>query len=104
MCVYVDDYLLQAFDLAIDESSFTGETEPASKSTDPVQFAKTNGVTQRKNIAFMGTLVRCGNGKVLFRSTELKLGASNTICYMLRQMTQIIALHLGRMSNHCNPS
>jgi hypothetical protein len=52
----------QAIDLAIDESSFTGETEPAAKMTAPV--LKTNGLTSKKNIAFMGTLVRCGNGKV----------------------------------------
>lgn len=52
----------QAIDLQIDESSFTGETEPAVKITAPV--LKTNGHTSMKNIAFMGTLVRCGNGKV----------------------------------------
>jgi Ca2+-transporting ATPase len=53
----------QAYDLSIDESSFTGETEPASKTTDVSSF-KRNGVAHLDNIAFMGTLVRCGNGKV----------------------------------------
>jgi Ca2+-transporting ATPase len=57
---------LQAIDLAIDESSFTGETEPAAKMTTPM--LKTNGHTSKKNIAFMGTLVRCGNGKVCARA------------------------------------
>jgi len=56
------DVCSQAIDLAIDESSFTGETEPAAKTTAPV--LKTNGHTSKKNIGFMGTLVRCGNGKV----------------------------------------
>ncbi len=56
--------LLQAFDLAIDESSFTGETEPASKQVDVNNGSKRNHISQRDNVAFMGTLVRCGNGKV----------------------------------------
>ncbi|KAG8286663.1 ATPase, P-type (transporting), HAD super, sub IC [Homalodisca vitripennis] len=60
--VPADIRLFEAIDLAIDESSFTGETEPSAKITVPV--LKTNGHTSMKNIAFMGTLVRCGNGKV----------------------------------------
>ena len=52
-------------DLKIDESSFTGETEPASKMIEVISPSKTSGgVSQRTNIAFMGTLVRCGRGKV----------------------------------------
>lgn len=54
--------LLQANDLAIDESSFTGETEPSIKDINVV--LKPNGHTSMRNIAFMGTLVRCGNAKV----------------------------------------
>lgn len=60
--VPADVRIFEAIDLAIDESSFTGETEPAQKSTAPL--LKANGLTTKRNIAFMGTLVRCGNGKV----------------------------------------
>lgn len=60
--VPADIRLLESTDLAIDESSFTGETEPASKITSPI--LKSNDHTSKRNIAFMGTLVRCGNGKV----------------------------------------
>jgi P-type Ca2+ transporter type 2C len=60
--VPADLRLFEAHGLAIDESSFTGETEPASKVIVPL--LKTNGHTSKRNIAFMGTLVRCGNGKV----------------------------------------
>jgi P-type E1-E2 ATPase len=66
--VPADVRIFEAIDLAIDESSFTGETEPAQKSTAPL--LKTNGLTSKRNIAFMGTLIRCGNGKV---SSILKL-------------------------------
>lgn len=62
--------MFQAIDLAIDESSFTGETEPATKVIVPV--LKTNGHTSMKNIAFMGTLVRCGNGKGVVVNTGEK--------------------------------
>ena len=59
------EFLLQAVGLTIDESSFTGETEPALKVTDAIPYyAKSNGIVHRENVAFMGTLVRCGHGKV----------------------------------------
>uniref|UniRef100_A0A8C4XIP8 Calcium-transporting ATPase n=1 Tax=Falco tinnunculus TaxID=100819 RepID=A0A8C4XIP8_FALTI len=61
--VPADLRLFEAVDLSIDESSLTGETAPCSKSTTP-QPAATNGdLTSRSNIAFMGTLVRCGKAK-----------------------------------------
>lgn len=61
--VPADLRLFEAFDLAIDESSFTGETEPANKTMNTVKTLSDNGITKRHNIAYMGTLVRCGNGK-----------------------------------------
>ncbi|XP_060814783.1 calcium-transporting ATPase type 2C member 1 [Bombus pascuorum] len=68
--VPADIRIFEAIDLAIDESSFTGETEPAQKSTAPL--LKTNGLTTKRNIAFMGTLVRCGNGKGVVVNTGEK--------------------------------
>lgn len=61
--VPADLRLFEAVDLAIDESSFTGETEPSRKNTAPV-LRPNGGHSSNTNIAFMGTLVRCGNGKV----------------------------------------
>lgn len=57
------EIVLQAFDLAIDESSFTGETEPAAKSVE-VSQENMSSMNGKPNVAFMGTLVRCGSGKV----------------------------------------
>lgn len=65
--VPADLRLFEAIDLAIDESSFTGETEPSNKVTHALETA--NGISSRQNIAFMGTLVRCGNGKGIVIST-----------------------------------
>ncbi|XP_030745799.1 calcium-transporting ATPase type 2C member 1 isoform X2 [Sitophilus oryzae] len=66
--VPADLRLFDAVDLLIDESSFTGETEPSRKNTNSV--LRPNGAhASNTNIAFMGTLVRAGNGKGIVVST-----------------------------------
>lgn len=68
--VPADVRLFDCVDLAIDESSFTGETEPANKTTDVIlHYGTRKDHTNMKNVAFMGTLVRCGNGKGIVVST-----------------------------------
>lgn len=76
--VPADCRLYETVDLSIDESSFTGETEPASKVSDILfhNSIAASGTTQTtkdhtkmRNIAFMGTLVRCGSGKGIVVST-----------------------------------
>lgn len=69
--VPADIRLFESIDLSIDESSFTGETEPARKSTEVVPHTPGTGRnhSSMKNIAFMGTLVRGGNGKGIVVST-----------------------------------
>ncbi len=55
----------QAVDLEIDESSFTGETSPSLKHTQSQTAAAAhNDISQLRNIAFMGTFVCGGHGKV----------------------------------------
>ncbi|KAG8516262.1 Calcium-transporting ATPase type 2C member 1, partial [Galemys pyrenaicus] len=53
----------KAVDLSVDESSLTGETTPCSKVTAPQPAATNGALASRSNIAFMGTLVRCGKAK-----------------------------------------
>uniref|UniRef100_A0A3Q3XKB2 Calcium-transporting ATPase n=1 Tax=Mola mola TaxID=94237 RepID=A0A3Q3XKB2_MOLML len=61
--VPADLRLFESTDLSVDESSLTGETTPCAKHTYH-QTATTNGdMASRSNIAFMGTLVRCGKAK-----------------------------------------
>lgn len=60
-----DIRLIRAIDLEIDESNLTGETRPARKNTEPVDgygMSHDPGISERTNTAFMGTLVRNGNG------------------------------------------
>ncbi|KAF0032041.1 hypothetical protein F2P81_016596 [Scophthalmus maximus] len=52
-----------ATDLSVDESSLTGETAPCSKSTFHQPAASNGDIASRINVAFMGTLVRCGKAK-----------------------------------------
>ncbi|KAG2469841.1 CMIP protein, partial [Polypterus senegalus] len=59
--VPADIRLIEAVDLLIDESSFTGEVEPCSKTC--ITLSQYGEQTSPSNIAFMGTLVRYGNGK-----------------------------------------
>ncbi|XP_019719199.1 calcium-transporting ATPase type 2C member 1 isoform X1 [Hippocampus comes] len=61
--VPADLRLFEASDLSVDESSLTGETAPCSKSTAPQPAANNGDIASRANIAFMGTLVRCGKAK-----------------------------------------
>lgn len=69
--VPADIRLFSAVDLMIDESSFTGETEPAAKVTAPLEKPG-NGIASKRNLAFMGTLVRYGNGRGIVINTGEK--------------------------------
>ncbi|KAI4472066.1 calcium-transporting atpase [Holotrichia oblita] len=82
--VPADLRLFESVDLAIDESSFTGETEPAQKSTSPI--LRPNGSQSSKtNIAFLGTLVRCGSGKGIVVSTGVNSEFGSVFRMMLEE-------------------
>jgi len=58
-----DVRITTAVDLEIDESSLTGETRPCLKGIDVIKGENQEiNLAERKNIAFMGTLVRNGYG------------------------------------------
>lgn len=68
--VPADVRIFDSVDLSIDESSFTGETEPSNKTSDVMlHYGLNKDHSNMKNIAFMGTLVRCGSGKGIVVST-----------------------------------
>ncbi|TPX65533.1 hypothetical protein SpCBS45565_g05106 [Spizellomyces sp. 'palustris'] len=61
--VPADSRLATAHDLQIDESSLTGENEPCRKHTDVIEGRSEDlPLAERRNVAFMGTLVRNGHG------------------------------------------
>ncbi|XP_048211506.1 LOW QUALITY PROTEIN: calcium-transporting ATPase type 2C member 2 [Perognathus longimembris pacificus] len=57
-----DIRLTEVTDLLVDESSFTGEAEPCSKTDAPLADGG-GGLGTLRNIVFMGTLVQCGKGQ-----------------------------------------
>lgn len=61
--------VIEAVDLQIDESSFTGENEPRHKHINSVQNPDKIGVEHLDNVAFMGTLISSGRGKGLVIGT-----------------------------------
>ncbi|GAA5858847.1 hypothetical protein JCM8547_005011 [Rhodosporidiobolus lusitaniae] len=62
-----DIRLTQAHGLEIDESALTGETKPARKQTEAIVNSGLGvgglPISERTNVAFMGTLVRSGRGE-----------------------------------------
>ncbi|CAK4728271.1 unnamed protein product [Aphanomyces euteiches] len=72
-----DARLVEAIDLEVDESSLTGETHVVAKHTKPILSAHLHPIAERKNLVYMGTLVRGGRGKAIVysigRQTEFGL-------------------------------
>jgi P-type Ca2+ transporter type 2C len=67
-----DARLIEAVDLEVDESNLTGETMPVVKHTSPIENAHTHPIAERKNIVYMGTLVRAGRGRAVVYGTGSK--------------------------------
>ncbi|CAF0839383.1 unnamed protein product [Rotaria sordida] len=62
--VPADLRLIEANDISVDESSFTGETKPSVKTIESLVIGtRQTSISDRKNIAFMGTHVLNGNAK-----------------------------------------
>ena len=66
--VPADIRLFETVELTIDESSFTGETDPVLKQIKRRKNVDSNQSTA-ETMAYMGTLVRCGSGKGIVVST-----------------------------------
>ncbi|KAH7727794.1 hypothetical protein AAVH_04838 [Aphelenchoides avenae] len=61
--VPADLRIIEAVDLQVDESSFTGENEPRHKHANAIQSPDSVGIEHVDNVAFMGTLVCSARGK-----------------------------------------
>jgi Ca2+-transporting ATPase len=73
-----DVRLITAIDLEIDESSLTGENKPCKKHCQAIEaYSEELPLAERKNIAFMGTLIRHGRGSgvVIGTGKDTEFGA-----------------------------
>lgn len=66
-----DVRLLEGFNLKVEEASLTGESLPVNKHADQV-LAPDTGIGDRRNSAFMSTMVSYGRGKGLVTSTGMQ--------------------------------
>uniref|UniRef100_A0A0N5C704 Calcium-transporting ATPase n=1 Tax=Strongyloides papillosus TaxID=174720 RepID=A0A0N5C704_STREA len=67
--VPADVRIIEATELHIDESSFTGENEPKCKHIFPIEVEMSRSIGHLDNIGFMGTLVKQGHGKGIVIAT-----------------------------------
>ncbi|KDE06940.1 calcium-transporting P-type ATPase, PMR1-type [Microbotryum lychnidis-dioicae p1A1 Lamole] len=84
-----DIRLTQAHGLEIDESTLTGETKPAKKSCEAILDGGLGvgglPISERRNIGFMGTLVRSGRGEGIVVGT----GEQSEFGVVFRMMQEI---------------
>lgn len=64
-----DVRIIEAIDLKIEEASLTGEPKASKKHTDAITDGTNSQLAERRNMAFMGTLVRSGHGKGIVTGT-----------------------------------
>lgn len=69
--VPADLRLVQAWNLKIEESALTGESVPVEKTSEKTEVEKT-AVGERKNEAFMSTLVTAGRGEGIVTATGMQ--------------------------------
>jgi Ca2+-transporting ATPase len=67
--VPADARLVEAVDLEVDESNLTGENAPVPKTTEAIADSHLHPIADRKNVIYMGTLVRAGRGRAVVVGT-----------------------------------
>uniref|UniRef100_H3GAX1 P-type Ca(2+) transporter n=1 Tax=Phytophthora ramorum TaxID=164328 RepID=H3GAX1_PHYRM len=67
--VPADARLVEAVELEVDESNLTGENAPVAKITGAIADSHLHPVAERKNVIYMGTLVRAGRGRAVVVGT-----------------------------------
>lgn len=86
--------LTQSHGLEIDESSLTGETKPVKKHTEAIDAGAGVGIgglpiSERNNVAFMGTLVRNGRGEGIVVGTG-KQSEFGVVFSMMQDVSHLV--------------
>jgi P-type Ca2+ transporter type 2C len=63
--------LVEAVALRVNEAALTGESQPATKATEPLPEVDPSVVAERRNLAFRGTAVTGGRGRGVVVATGM---------------------------------
>ena len=83
--VPADGRIIESFGLQVDESPLTGESSPVAK--EDKELPENAPVTDRANMAFAGTVVTSGKGKMMVTATamETEIGKIQGLVHEARQ-------------------
>lgn len=100
--VPADARLVEAVDLEVDESNLTGENAPVVKHTNPIEDAHLHPVAERKNIVYMGTLVRAGRGRAVVFGTgsRTEFGAVFDVVHRVEERKTPLQNSMDRLGKH----
>lgn len=100
--VPADARLIEAVDLEVDESNLTGENAPVVKHTSPIEDAHLHPVAERKNIIYMGTLVRAGRGRAVVYGTgsRTEFGQVFDVVHRVEERKTPLQNSMDRLGKH----
>jgi Ca2+-transporting ATPase len=105
LAVAADGHVIAAEGLAADESTLTGESEPAEKQVEPVP--ESAGLADRADMVYAGTAIASGSGRAIVTATgeATELGAirralvsTGTRAAPLEQQLDALGKHLAGLS------
>jgi P-type Ca2+ transporter type 2C len=66
-----DGRVIESINLQVQESAFTGESEPVEKQSDAIA-AENLGLSHRRNMVYLGTTAIYGRGRIVITETAMK--------------------------------
>ncbi|MGQ9707671.1 MAG: cation-translocating P-type ATPase [bacterium] len=98
--VPADGRLLEAINLRVSEAALTGESEPVDKMSGELAAGDGTNLTDRRNMAFMGTAVVAGRGRMVITETGMRteLGKVADMLQTVKRETTPLQKRLERLA------
>ncbi len=99
--VPADARLVEAFDIQVDESILTGESEPVTKQLEALQD-RDMPISKKRNMIFMGTLVTYGRGRAVVVGTgdRAEIGNISSMIQKTEEKRTPLQLKLDELAKH----
>lgn len=96
--VPADCRLLETTNLRVQEAALTGESEPVEKNAHPL-MSEAVALGDRRNMAYMGTIVTYGRGLALITDTGMRteLGGIATLIQSVKREATPLQIRLGQL-------